>query len=409
MKYTASQMVERAKHLADVTNTDFLTHQEMTDYLNDTWWMLYQTIINKGDKQFVKETYLNAHGGVGSWSEYNLPDDFYQMCSLKDAISGGIVPRASESESITSRTYDIVNNRLRLYGTPTGNRLLLTYYATPQYITYPDKVYERSNYENILSVCKNTVLTTSGEIYTLPDGNKVGTIDLSDFTSAFLASPTVVCLMLENEGNLYLSWVDFDYNVLSQITVPLAVGALVSYSIDSNWNRSVVVGNTAYLYGQSFSVNGILQWEENYINIEDGYISLNGTATEIPATSVYMNKDFENYNSFYIKNSSGFYLAVITDEGIETEKINIKEMVALNSSEYGPITPTLIQSGIPDTLFNFPNELYFNLFAYNLAIKIAMKQNVQYEGLEAALNEAKVMWNNSLSQASDYTRIRNVY
>ena len=46
MKYTAKRIIERALSLADLTNTDFLSHQEFTDYLNDSWKSLYQIFIN---------------------------------------------------------------------------------------------------------------------------------------------------------------------------------------------------------------------------------------------------------------------------------------------------------------------------------------------------------------------------
>lgn len=37
MKYTVSETVERALQMADLKNTDFLSHKEITDYLQDAW------------------------------------------------------------------------------------------------------------------------------------------------------------------------------------------------------------------------------------------------------------------------------------------------------------------------------------------------------------------------------------
>lgn len=65
MKYTSNQVIKRALNLADISNTDFLTHEEQIQYINDAWQTVYQWLINKGDKQFVKEVYLeNAAAGV---------------------------------------------------------------------------------------------------------------------------------------------------------------------------------------------------------------------------------------------------------------------------------------------------------------------------------------------------------
>ena len=42
---TASKLITRAKQIADVANSDFLSYDELTDYLNASWKNVYQTII----------------------------------------------------------------------------------------------------------------------------------------------------------------------------------------------------------------------------------------------------------------------------------------------------------------------------------------------------------------------------
>ena len=37
MQYTASEIIERAKNLADCGNTDFLSEKEATQYINDAF------------------------------------------------------------------------------------------------------------------------------------------------------------------------------------------------------------------------------------------------------------------------------------------------------------------------------------------------------------------------------------
>ena len=86
MKYTADQIIERALNLADIANTDFLTHREQLQYLNDAWQTVYQWLINKGDKQFVKEVYLEIAAASNDWTEYLIPADLYQIKSLKNRI-----------------------------------------------------------------------------------------------------------------------------------------------------------------------------------------------------------------------------------------------------------------------------------------------------------------------------------
>ena len=68
-----------------------------------------------------------------------------------------------------------------------------------------------------------------------------------------------------------------------------------------------------------------------------------------------------------------------------------------------------IKSLLPDTEFNFPNELYVEVLAASLAIRYAMKQNASVEGLNNLYENMKGQFLNSLSQDAGYTRITNVY
>lgn len=54
MQYTASEIIERAKNLADCGNTDFLSEKEATQYINDAYNFVYQKLIDRGDNYFVK-------------------------------------------------------------------------------------------------------------------------------------------------------------------------------------------------------------------------------------------------------------------------------------------------------------------------------------------------------------------
>lgn len=137
-RYTASQIIERALNLADLSNTDFLIHEELTRYINDAWTSVYNWLIKVGDTTFIKEAILVNPSTFNGYTEYELPEDLYIIKSIKNQMSGSLVPRHAESESINSGTYDIVNDRLRLYGVQ-SNPLLLTYWMTPTYISFPDK------------------------------------------------------------------------------------------------------------------------------------------------------------------------------------------------------------------------------------------------------------------------------
>ena len=116
MIYTASEIVKRAFQLADIANTDYISHQEAVQYMNDSWLTAYQLVINAGDNIFTKEVDLMNASSFNDYTEYELPDDFYQLKSVKNKYTGSLITRHAESEGINSNSYEIVNDRLRLYG-----------------------------------------------------------------------------------------------------------------------------------------------------------------------------------------------------------------------------------------------------------------------------------------------------
>ena len=59
VKYNSKDIINRAKRIADLENSDFITYNEQVQMLNDCYNEVYQKIINKGDLYFVKEVYMN--------------------------------------------------------------------------------------------------------------------------------------------------------------------------------------------------------------------------------------------------------------------------------------------------------------------------------------------------------------
>ena len=101
MNYTSQQLIERAKKLADISNTDFLDYTELTQYINDSFTSVYSYLIGVGDTQFVKEVSLVSAGSIGNYTEYEIPDDMYIIKSIKNQNSGRLIPRYAESEGIS--------------------------------------------------------------------------------------------------------------------------------------------------------------------------------------------------------------------------------------------------------------------------------------------------------------------
>ena len=178
MKYSVEQLIQRAKNLADLGNTDFLSHTELTQYVNDAWTTLYQWLINQGDKQFVTEVSLRGTG-VGNYVEYEIPHDLYQIISIKSKW-GGLLTRHADSQGRNHNgTYEVINNKIRIYSGL--DDLILTYYRIPLFLTFPDETLRVDlTGRSVISSAGNAVLLNDGEIRNVLSGEVLGKINLTD-------------------------------------------------------------------------------------------------------------------------------------------------------------------------------------------------------------------------------------
>lgn len=432
-KYKASQIVERALNLADIANTDFLTYTENLRYLGDAWNQCYQALINKGDSQFITEAELSSNGNYGSYTEYILPDDLYQIKSLKNKITGDLVPRYAESQSINSGTYDIVNNRLRLYGVCMGS-LLLTYYRTPTYISFPDEDIDVNINGEIVSTAGNSVLLNDGTIKNLVTGDSLGAVEIEDGKQYILGNGHIAVI---SENNI--TYINYDGVVIRSITTT----GTISTFLDSDYNviyQTMVDSKLSapkLLDRQLFSTvdyetegypafvseyDGIwLYWDQadETLNAydEDGDQIIFETSLPFTPSTIIPAERFDGSRAWTISDTNGNVYFIVLEEIDSHWEMNYdcisKPTILLGLLKYGPITSNgttaKVESCMPDTLMNFPNELYFSILACDLALRYAMKMNANTEGLN---NLYTNMWNqylNTLSQASDYTRIKNIY
>ena len=414
--YKASDVIKRAKQLADVANTDFVSYEEDLAYLNDAWTQLFNKIINKGDKQFVKEVELTSNGSFGMYTEYMLPTDLYQIVSLKDKVSGSLVERHAESQGINSGTYDIVNNRIRLYGVTYGN-LVLTYWTVPKYLSFPKTPSEIdiSIASNIISSAGNSVLLNDGKIINTKTKEQIGEIDMTSPSGDYYLGNGHVFHCHYNDGDY--EYLDFDGNVIVN-------GSADAYGFDYLYNFYTYENGDWHFCGEAEDLPSVdnvtfaIFLEDNFLLFTaDGKIYLNDT--ELESTEVFNNSNwifpvgkFDDKDALVI---DGKTLALVNDIGtdIAYASIDTKNKIRFYVVEDGIITlngtSAMIESWLPDTLLNFPKEIYFSLLAAQLGLFYLAKQNADSAGLESVYENYWNIFMDSLSQASDYTRIKNVY
>jgi len=178
MEYTAKSIINRAFNLADLKNTDFISYEEQEQYLNDAFISVMSSLINKGVKQFVREVSLTGQSFY-PFTEYTIPHDMYQICSVKTP-NGFIYTRKSESQPLGSNTYDVVNDKLRIYGSPITSNIIVTYWVKPLYLSFPNKDIETSAVTSAISSAGNSVLTSDGEIHNCLTDESLGVITLAE-------------------------------------------------------------------------------------------------------------------------------------------------------------------------------------------------------------------------------------
>lgn len=411
-KYKASELIEKALNIADISNTDFLTHKENIEYINDAWKSVYQWLINKGDKQFVEEVELSG-GGSNGYVEYELPDNFYQMLSLKSS-NGFIVPRKAESESLNSATYEIVNNRLRLYGC-TSN-LILTYYVNPIWITYPDRPIEVESLsypDEVYTSFNNSVLVYNETDETFILKNVITGETIADLTFMYDlgGNPFVANGHVGVHNGTTLTVYDYsgnEINTASNIDSAFVLGGMVCYlkgghiydfdSLDlaTNENAVNIVGG-----------KGI---EDYFYKDSEGHLIhyLYGEETEYDIENVAKVIYHDDYYTVETSEAAGVY---VTEDFKTLTKIQVPGAIKAVLS-YGVLYYNgfyNIISTYEDTEFNFPNELYVSLLACDLASRYLMKMNADSSGVDNLYEHMRTTFMNTLTQDGNYTRITNVY
>ena len=107
------------------------------------------------------------------------------------------------------------------------------------------------------------------------------------------------------------------------------------------------------------------------------------------------------------------FLYLIDNFVLLKERLDVYAPIVYGATNEGILTSNgtdyFLNDWVPDTLLNFPNELYITLLAANIAMRIISKQNAENAGLSTLYDNSMSMYLNSLGQNSDYYRIKDVY
>ena len=393
-RITASKLIKRALDIADVSHSDFLSYDELIDYLNIAWKTVYQNIINYNLNYFVVEARLVGAAGV-----YNLPFDCYQIKSVRNPITGREIPRRADSETALGGYYDIVNNTLRLG--PVCGPVTITYWRKPYFLSFPNKT-RTTQYDGsaVLDVCKDSILQnteTGWKITNLLTDNSIEVE--SDVLPTYLGINFVLSEVDNEPHQLYV------YSLNGQLIgtedipdyyVKSDDGMIYLGYIDGDEVKFKAPATDYYLdekvyYDETLPPEDIICVDNHFYSVEDRAFPI-GIFDDRPA---------------YIK---GKTLCLINPDGSIIREANVIPTAGVPiATQYGYLTfDGKLISNIPDTLMDFPNNLFVDVIAYDLAARFLAKQNADSSGVTAQSKAAWQLLRNSIDQASDFARIKLV-
>ena len=470
IRYNASDVIKKAKQLADLENSDFISWNESITLLNDAYQNIYQKSINKGNNDFVR---------VIQTSEkcINLPRDFYQLkaLTLKQDRFNTPIMRRPQNGSFDDLSYDIYNNTLLINGYSSGT-IILEYYPTPVTLTLPnkDEVIDLpiGSDETLVGAYKNVyfVKRTDKESLSKPLYNKTYIVAINRDTGeeAKVAEQSIYSEEYAVSENILfsigdyvlftgmhhdaagsgtyndydcvigLNIVDFSVNVQDRKDKYGYSALAFNFYDDTECNITVEAYGgkkritSATIYGNYYDLkaNNVIIPEKAFITILskdmkhafsldserldlylDGEKVTSGKVMHVMGDSVYLQQS--------TKKNYCVMLDISTNEKtslIAPSKKPIWGTVGFDKQTgYGYYyflgdSKIVIHSFLEDTELNFPNNMFFNYLAYSLALSFKVKQGSDISAFMPLLETAENTFYDSLTKDDwSFTRITNVY
>lgn len=450
LHFTTRDIIKRAKELADLENSNFITWSENMKLLDESYKKLYQEAINANDKYYLTrcETKdLVIAERKEKEVSFCLPEDFYQLQSISVKGSGKQILKKAKTEDNSSARYDIINNTLVLYGGSASLPLDIAYYPVPKTLTLKnDPVTVKIN-GTILDVNNDMVLSVDGDgnaIITNINTGWTKTIDISSITDDVeigVLGATKFYLLTVNTTE-YLCDIKTGTLTISDRFLGKKDGIL--YYTDFGRGTEPPPPNVGIYneYGHElFSRSGIASYflGSNYFSLDDDlnlYFFQNNqypriikvdaarTVSEVKKFDTdEIHEEYTQWGSFQVIQDKLFY-ATGNVYCNETKLLGTNEydrFIGFNKMDFDTgygftVTPLYedntiqIHSCFADTELDFPNNFYFSYLAYLLAIAYKQKQNADPALLLQRANDEYAQFLTSISRdVAETQRIQNVY
>lgn len=391
LQYKVSDLIKQARSKADLSNSDFITHEDDVTILNDIWWDLYQKAIDAGEKYFVKT--IDVTDGM------ELPEDFFQLSGVFTR-SGMEIPRRTINEIHEGlRAYEIENNRLLLKNV--REEVQIKYYPKPATLTYPFKPKPYTLNDRYIAGRGNKVYSNVS-VFDL-DTNEETSYSNNTSTSLWQVYEDYIVTKDDTEGKFYF----FDIQTLSLVSTVDSEDKVVCQDTSGDvyilgWSNHKVYDIYGTDTGRTFrpslyiGANNCVLLDDDSVQVLAGrfaYWDESGDMLYTDDTNhIYRYSPYENLN----------VPEAYTQRGILLEDNPISgKGIWFNNTLY---------STSKDILLNYPNNLFYSAMSYRLAVHYKIKQNEDATQLSALAEEAMYSYFDSITQdVNEFVRIKNVY
>jgi hypothetical protein len=417
-----SDIFRRAKQLADLEGSDFISWNEAINCINESYIGLFEKLINMGDNSFVKSFKTKE-------KEEDLPKDFWQLKGVYLWNNGNLqtINRRADNNGIHHLSYELRNGKLYLFGNP--NDVLVEYFPKPKKLLMPpsdcEVALELPEGATVLACCEHTFLYKTAE-------EKINIFDIDGVKNASDIFETF------NESAIWINK-DFAFTLNDDdLTVyDLATGTSTTYEnsiplVTEDGELFVINdGNICELIfnGDSYGLRPIKEFSD----IADGYYYICDSAftdfyylkVDTEGNIVYHNglSTEQNATSIIYQDSKCYYVAinkagVIEDDENKVIKVGIGTPIGFiginDNTGYGYATKKyskyFVCAYCEDTELDFPNSFYYQMLSYLLAIAFRCKQGADVSLLSSQLDMVSQTFEDTLgSDAFQYPRMGNVY
>ena len=378
MQKIASNLIRQAKALANIDNTNSFEFSELFDYLNAAYRDIYVSMIECGDFSYVKE--LQVSGG-----EFALPEDFFQLAYVRtSSLYGQGIDLERDYD------YQIRNGCLSVSG---FGSVLIGYYPKPDLITFKAEKKEVTLDDfTPISAWDTMVIDNQARIYDFREESNIKST-ASSTGSYILGANTYLNSSTKTVYN-------FTGNIDNTYTTPIL-------RTDGTFNEDLY--STGHVLGWS-NEDGSVEFTVNEGNLY--YTDENGTemiaqnyTPGLNARVVFLDGQFVLVDLKRITWKDGSW---------QTTDVSKAQVICKASIEtgYGYISKDgnrfFLNGWMPETKVDFPNNIFFDMIAYDMAIQMRRKLNMDSSDLIEGYNDRKGQYVMTLSaDGANFPTVRN--